>query len=93
MESAMRHVRTCALLVLLCGAAASGCRNLARPPWLAPGPSDYQRSNAVVHDPYPDTQHGPEALGTRPRDYDNPPSDSQRYPLFRGGSAPAGATW
>ena len=88
----MRYVRLCALLLVYGAAVSSGCRNLARPPWLAPGPSDYQRSNAVVHDPYPDTHHGPEALGTRPRDYDNPPSDSQRYPL-RGGPAAAGPAW
>ncbi len=90
----MRRARLWIVTILLASAAlSSGCRSLARPPWLNPGPTDYQRYNAVVHDPYPDTHAGPEALGTRPRDYDNPPSDSQRYPLIRGGAAPLAPAW
>jgi hypothetical protein len=83
------------VLLMLGAAASSGCRGLSWPSLWHPGPTQYQRYNAVVHDPYPDADagHGPEALGTRPRDYDRPPSDSQRYPLKRGTSGPSGATW
>lgn len=88
----MLCMRRMALLVLVTMVGlAAGCRSLARPPWLHPGPTQYQRYNAIVHDPYPDPYTGPEALGTRPRDYDRPPSDSQRYPMIRGNQAPAGA--
>jgi hypothetical protein len=80
----MNRTRWIAMMVLIASTSlAGGCRNLARPAWLHPGPTQYQRYNAIVHDPYPDTYAGPEALGTRPRDYDRPPSDSQRYPLIR----------
>ncbi len=86
------HARLTWMLLIMVGVCASaGCRGLARPAWLNPGPTQYQRYNAIVHDPYPDTHTGPEALGTRPRDYDAPPSDSQRYPMIRGNQAPAGA--
>ncbi len=80
-------------LLLLSVILTAGCRNLERPNWWSPGPTDYQRYNAIVHDPYPDTNAGPEALGTRPRDYSTTPSDSQRYPMKHGRSAPAQAGW
>lgn len=87
----MNRARWIAMMLLVASLSAAGCRNLARPPWLHPGPTQYQRYNAIVHDPYPDPYAGPEAPGTRPRDYDRPPSDSQRYPMIRGGQAPAAA--
>lgn len=80
-------------LMLLAVVLTAGCRNLERPKWLSPGPTDYQRYNAIVHDPYPDTNAGPEALGTRPRDYMTTPNDSQRYPMRRGQAAPSQANW
>ncbi|HTN76526.1 MAG TPA: hypothetical protein VL096_14805 [Pirellulaceae bacterium] len=80
----MATIRALRWLTLTTVVVASGCYNLERPKWLRPGPTDYQRYNAVVHDPYPDTNAGPEALGTRPRDYATTPNDSQRYPMRHG---------
>jgi hypothetical protein len=92
----MSRTRQCAFVLLVASLSLTGCRNLARPPWLNPGPTQYQRYNAIVHDPYaepPSSTTGGDMSGTRPRDYDRPPSDSQRYPLIRGQQAPAGPAW
>jgi hypothetical protein len=73
---------------------AAGCKSTARPQVFHPGPTDYQRYNAIMHDPYPDPYNGPEALGTRPREYSTPLNDSNRYPIRRGQPAPiAPAAW
>jgi hypothetical protein len=80
----MNRTRWIAMMVLIASiCVTAGCKTTAFPTLFHPGPTQYQRYNAIVHDPYPDTYAGPEALGTRPRDYDRPPSDSQRYPLIR----------
>ena len=71
-----------------------GCKSQQRPTLFHPGPTDYQRYNAIQHDPYPDPYAGPEALGTRPREYSTPQNDSNRYPMRRGQPAPvAPAGW
>lgn len=87
-----RTYRTLSVALVLSVLPAMGCYNLQRPNWWHPGPTDYQRYNAMVHDPYPDTNAGPEALGTRPRDYGTSINDSQRYPMKRG-SAAQGGSW
>lgn len=76
------------MTLLLACAVSCGCYNLRRPSLFHPGPTDYQRYNAIQHDPYPDPHMGPETGGMRPREYDRPPDESQRYPLRRGGAAP-----
>ena len=78
------HARLTWMLLIMVGVCASaGCRGLARPAWLNPGPTQYQRYNAIVHDPYPDTHTGPEALGTRPRDYDDPKLSESEAAIVR----------
>jgi hypothetical protein len=48
---------------------AAGC-GWARPRWLGgPGRIEQQQARAVVHDPFPDNQLGPEVVGGRPREY------------------------
>jgi hypothetical protein len=42
------------------------------PQWFAPGDIQSQRYNATLHDPYPSVDAGPEVVGGRPRDYNQP---------------------
>ena len=37
-----------------------------------PGSTEQKRQRATVHDPYPDQNLGPEVVGGRPRDYQEP---------------------
>lgn len=32
----------------------------------------YQQSRAILHDPYPDVDAGPDVVGARPRDFQQP---------------------
>lgn len=48
-------------------------------PLLAPqGPIHYQQHNASYHDPYSDTDAGPEVVGGRPRDFQKPNAETVR---------------
>ena len=49
----------------------------------APGPIWYQQQQAVLHDPYPATDIGPEVVGGRPRSYDHPQPEATRSKYFR----------
>lgn len=77
-------------LVLL--VLSSGCAS--RSGWGFPwgqGTVDAQKSRAVVHDPYPLNDIGPEVLGGRPRDFMTPLPEAKRNQLPSGslpGSAP-----
>lgn len=51
----------------------AGCQSLANRGWIAPpGPMNYQQANAVVHDPFPQADIGPDDNSMRPPDYQNP---------------------
>ena len=53
--------------------AAGGCQSLVNKGWVAPpGPMNYQQANAVVHDPFPQGDIGPDDNSMRPPDYQNP---------------------
>lgn len=70
----MLHRPTLALLagfslLTLSLVAGSGC---ARPPLGPPGTLQYQRYEATMHDPYPVDDLGPEVVGGRPRDFQEP---------------------
>ena len=85
---------TVGILAIAAGGVIAGCKTTQRPQLFHPGPTDYQRFRAMEHDPYPDAYNGPEALGTRPREYSTPHNDSNRYPMRRGQPAPvAPAGW
>lgn len=62
--------------------SCSGCASLF-PDWLHPGPTQYQRFNAVLHDPYPDNDAGPEVVGGRPRDFQKPLAEPARNRYLR----------
>lgn len=48
-------------------------------PLLGPqGPVHYQQHNASYHDPYSDTDAGPEVVGARPRDFQKPTAETIR---------------
>lgn len=57
------------LLVSLSVAGAVGCH---WPGFYHPGTAPYQRYQATLHDPYPDTDLGPAVVGGRPRDFEKP---------------------
>lgn len=68
-------------LFLSCAALAlfAGCAN--RQGWgfgSGQGTIDRQKSRAVVHDPYPLNDIGPEVIGGRPREYFNPQAEAVR---------------
>jgi hypothetical protein len=62
---------------------ACGC-NLYHRPLGAPGTIQTQRLDAVIHDPFVDTNAGPEVVGGRPRDFQRPLTESERSQLVRG---------
>jgi hypothetical protein len=69
-------------LVLLAG-WASGCSNAVRKPRLLhPGPAPFQRGNAEVSDPFPLPDMGPEIVGGRPREFDQPRNEVVRAQQF-----------
>ena len=62
----------------------TGCS--ARPWWGPPGTIYQQRNNAVLHDPFPDNQAGPEIVGGRPMGFEQPWTEarnSQSSPYAR----------
>ena len=62
--------------LLICFA---GCAN--RPGWgfsWGQGTTDRQKARAVVHDPYPINDIGPEVVGGRPREFYNPEPEAAR---------------
>ena len=74
------------LLLVLSVVLASGCSlsdNFSRP-----GSMEYQRQQATIHDPYPDTDAAPEIVGGRPLAYQNQrpePVRSRRFTdIWRG---------
>jgi hypothetical protein len=72
----MKSARLVLPLVLLL-AIAVGCRNggsLLSPP----GTMRQQQLKATAHDPYTETDIGPEVVGGRPRDYQKPLAEPVR---------------
>lgn len=69
-------------LLFACAALTSfaGCASRPRG-WGLPGGQgtvERQKSRAVVHDPYPLNDIGPEVVGGRPREYSNPQAEPVR---------------
>ena len=52
----------------MCGCQALQQHGLMAPP----GPMNYQQANAVIHDPFPLPDIGPDDNSMRPPDYQNP---------------------
>lgn len=76
----------------LCRAALAGCfvatllvgcnGTVRKPSFLNPGNTSTQRYNAIVHDPYPLDDVGPEIVGGRPREYQDPVPEVRRSQSF-----------
>ena len=60
----------------------SGC-GLAYPRLRGPGTLWEQRSRAVIHDPYPDQEAGPEIVSGRPRAFLHPLPEADRNRLLQ----------
>lgn len=66
-----RAIKTLVLLHL-CG-VSTGCQALVQRGLIAPpGSMNYQQANAVIHDPFPQADIGPDDKSIRPPDYQNP---------------------
>ena len=68
----MRPIRNAFLAASLL-ALTPGCHSLVQRGMIAPpGPMNYQQANAVIHDPFPQGDIGPDDKTMRPPDYQNP---------------------
>jgi hypothetical protein len=66
MANLCRFITLLSLAVLLTGCGGAH-------PWLrSPGPVEYQRHHAALHDPYPDNEAGPPIDGGRPLAFEKP---------------------
>ena len=69
------------LVTLICLAGCAG----RRAGWgfgAGQGTTESQRSRAIVHDPFPLNDIGPEVLGGRPREYFDPQAEPVRNNAF-----------
>ena len=71
----------CRLLLASLVVLAVGCNSFPR--LYGPGTSRVQQLNASVHDPYADSDAGPEVVGSRPRDFQKPWAEPVRSRLLR----------
>lgn len=77
---------SCRLTILvlgLVGLGLAGCRSDGSSLLAPPGSVAKQRTNAIVHDPYTDNEIGPEVVGGRPKDYQDPLSETDRSRLMQ----------
>ena len=81
--------RICFICLLI---ACTGCADRSRWgfPW-GQGTVDRQNSRAVVHDPYPLNDIGPEVVGGRPRGYMNPLPEAKRNQIYGEPPSPTNA--
>lgn len=61
---------------------SGGCRSNGQHVFHAPGTIQQQRLRATIHDPYPDQDLGPEVVGGRPREYQQPLPEPVRNRLW-----------
>ena len=66
-ERCVRGAVAGVLFPIMIVTSLSGCHMMA-----PPGPMNYQQANAVVHDPFPQADIGPDDNSMRPPDYQNP---------------------
>lgn len=72
--------RLCVFSVLAAGFV--GCATNQPFRLLTPGTMEQKRQRATVHDPYPDQRLGPEVVGGRPRDYQEPLPEAVKNRLY-----------
>ncbi len=72
-------MRRFAMIVLMLGVLGTvGCRTTETPQFYTTRDSQQQQAAAQRFDPYPETDVAPEALGSRPRDYQKPVAEPSR---------------
>ncbi|MGE0608664.1 MAG: membrane or secreted protein [Pirellulales bacterium] len=72
-------MRRFALIASLIGfVTAGGCATTETPQFYTTRSSQEQQAAAQRFDPYPETDVGPQALGSRPRDYQKPVAEPSR---------------
>ncbi len=78
-----------ASLLILATCVSMGCKGTryaeSKKTWRHPGTIQQQRIRATVHDPYPDQDAGPDVIGGRPRDYQQPLAEPVRNRMFMDG--------
>ena len=74
-----RGLLSACVLTLL---SAAGCASHGQYSIFQPGTIQQQRLRATVHDPYPDRNLGPEVVGGRPREYQQPLPEPVRNRIF-----------
>ncbi|MEL6107756.1 MAG: membrane or secreted protein [Planctomycetota bacterium] len=68
-----KSAKTARILAVVALISLAGCQSLVQRGVIAPpGPMNYQQANAVVHDPFPQADIGPDDKSMRPPDYQNP---------------------
>ena len=75
--------KKCSLAVLVMVPVVTGCtaemhRYVRFPDFMSPGWAQQQRAEAIVHDPYTLNDIGPEVVGGRPREYQQPVTEVER---------------
>jgi hypothetical protein len=78
-----RFLRVLLVVSLLCW--VPGCCQPRRPIFGPQGTVQQQRLSGSVFDPFADNQAGPEIVGGRPREYQQPWSEAQRSRSVWGG--------
>ena len=74
-------------MVFLLGTSGGCSPKVQKPSLFHPGPAEYQRQNAVIHDPYPLDDVGPPIVGGRPRGFQKPEDEVSRARQFSPWSA------
>ena len=58
--------------------ATGGCKTEAKPQLANPGSVESQQRRATQFDPFPQPDIGPDVVGARPRDYQQPVAETNR---------------
>jgi hypothetical protein len=66
------------MVPLVTGCTAEVHRYVRFPDFMSPGWAQQQRADAIVHDPYTLNDIGPEVVGGRPREYQQPVTEVER---------------
>jgi hypothetical protein len=83
----MNKISVLGLMAVICLVLA-GCQSTAPPSLTHPGPAQVQQNRAVRFDPYPEKEMGPDMVGVRPRDYENPLPEPSRSRWQVGNTCP-----
>jgi hypothetical protein len=70
------------LLTVPTGCTSEIHRHVRFPDFMSPGWAKQQRAEAIVHDPYALSDVGPEVVGARPREYQQPVPEVERARMY-----------